>query len=408
MRRLPLVLVPALLMGVLMAAPASAAPPLVVDDDGADCPNADFNSIQAAVTAGGPGTKILVCPGTYPETVTIDATKDGLELKAKKRQEARIVPTMTSLPWRAIVYIAASDVKLDGFEINGMGSPMERFGVLIREGGSAEVTRNHITQILSADDGTGIQVGTFSGGVSLGHAEIKMNLIDQYRRNGISVNEETADDRSTGLIKHNVVIGRGPVGMGDVAQNGIQFAFGASGVAQHNDVSDNEFTGMATGAGILLFAPAPGIEISHNDLWRNEIQIDLAGGTDADVHHNRMWDAADGGIRLQSTGGTFGFFVETTGARVEHNLAVGSGQDGLRLTDESSDNLIGHNRADDNGRDGVRAETDTRDNVIKHNHMHGNGEHDAHDDSAGDGTAGTANTWHKNRCETENRPGLCE
>src|SRR4029079_4915574 len=38
---------------------------MIVHDDLADCPNAQFTSIQAAVTAAPPGAKIKVCPGTY-------------------------------------------------------------------------------------------------------------------------------------------------------------------------------------------------------------------------------------------------------------------------------------------------------------------------------------------------------
>jgi SLT domain-containing protein len=40
--------------------------------------------------------------------------------------------------------------------------------------------------------------------------------------------------------------------------------------------------------------------------------------------------------------------------------------------------------------------------------MKGSGEHDAHDDSTGGGTAGTANTWDKNKCETDLPDGLCQ
>jgi len=43
---------------------------LVVDNDFADCPQADFNSIQAAVLAAQPGDQILVCPGVYTESAT--------------------------------------------------------------------------------------------------------------------------------------------------------------------------------------------------------------------------------------------------------------------------------------------------------------------------------------------------
>jgi pectin methylesterase-like acyl-CoA thioesterase len=59
----------------------AGASTLVVDDDGGDCPNADFATIQAAVTAAEPGTTILVCAGTYKEQVTI--TKSQLRLLAK-------------------------------------------------------------------------------------------------------------------------------------------------------------------------------------------------------------------------------------------------------------------------------------------------------------------------------------
>jgi len=45
-------------------------------------------------------------------------------------------------------------------------------------------------------------------------------------------------------------------------------------------------------------------------------------------------------------------------------------------------------------------------NTIEDNFLVFNGEHDAHDDSLGTGTAGTANVWRRNRGRTENRPGL--
>jgi len=47
-------------------------------------------------------------------------------------------------------------------------------------------------------------------------------------------------------------------------------------------------------------------------------------------------------------------------------------------------------------------------NRIVSNTMRQNDEHDAHDDTVGAGTAGTANYWIDNNCKTENRPGLCD
>jgi len=45
-------------------------------------------------------------------------------------------------------------------------------------------------------------------------------------------------------------------------------------------------------------------------------------------------------------------------------------------------------------------------NTITGNVMLGNAEHDAHDDSVGTATAGTATTWTTHFCQTERRPGL--
>jgi hypothetical protein len=53
-------------------------------------------------------------------------------------------------------------------------------------------------------------------------------------------------------------------------------------------------------------------------------------------------------------------------------------------------------------------DADSTGNQIVKNKMRGNGVFDAEDDSTGTGTAGTANVWKGNHCETQNRPGLCD
>jgi len=46
-------------------------------------------------------------------------------------------------------------------------------------------------------------------------------------------------------------------------------------------------------------------------------------------------------------------------------------------------------------------------NQFSENHMSDNVTHDCHDNSAGAGTAGTANFWINDQGATQNRPGLC-
>jgi hypothetical protein len=62
------------LLMLLIAVPVSASSAtLVVDDDGADCPDAGYTTIQAAVDAANDGDNIAVCTGTYAGA-TVDKT----------------------------------------------------------------------------------------------------------------------------------------------------------------------------------------------------------------------------------------------------------------------------------------------------------------------------------------------
>ena len=73
--------------GTLLAAPGAHAATLSVDDDGEDCPAAEFSSVQAAVDAAEPGDTVSICPGRYAEgpgtvgsnglTITKDVTIKG-------------------------------------------------------------------------------------------------------------------------------------------------------------------------------------------------------------------------------------------------------------------------------------------------------------------------------------------
>jgi parallel beta-helix repeat protein len=62
-----------------------SATTLLVDDDGEDCPDASYQSIQAAVDAAGPGATVRVCAGTYPERVNVSTA--GVTLQAAQAGE---------------------------------------------------------------------------------------------------------------------------------------------------------------------------------------------------------------------------------------------------------------------------------------------------------------------------------
>ena len=94
---------------------------LLVDDDRADRPGAQFTSIQDAVDAADENDRILVYPGTYTEQVVISGSdKDGLSIRSVRRWQAEVVAPdeLTGAP--AIIRVSDADrVTVDGFLIEG-------------------------------------------------------------------------------------------------------------------------------------------------------------------------------------------------------------------------------------------------------------------------------------------------
>jgi hypothetical protein len=349
---------------------------LIVDDDLADCPNAQVTSIQAAVDAAAPGATIKVCRGTYNEQVTIPAGKDGLTLFSEGYLQAVIrAPLVMSDP-KAIVRIAgAQNVTLRHFTITGPGGggcDSLRYGVRVDSGGSATITDNHITHIRDAvpsgcQNGVGILIGR-NFEATFGSATIVHNLIDDYQKGGIVVDGQLPPDGGGFLapttvppppvshaeVAYNEVDGIGPTDV--IAQNGIQISRGAVANVHHNVVQGNVYSpATTTGEGILLY------------------QVSSSGTT---VHHNDVHDNTDG-IGLYTT------------SNIE----------------------VGWNHSHDNAPyDGVFADSDTAHNTIEHNLLKGNAEFDCDDISAGsyNAPALVANPWIQDLGYTENRPGLCK
>ncbi len=194
--------------GLLLAGTASAsAAVLPVDDDGRAKPsNCNANSpasptIQGAVDAASAGDTITVCPGTYPEQVTIDDTKDDLRLVSVQRRAAIIQapPTFDRTRPDIVRVEGAEDVELLRFTIRGP-IPDTAFcndelvsGVRIIDDGSATLVDNRITEIRSASlalrgcqNGFGVGIGgEFAD--ETGTGRLFDNEIDRYQKGGIYV-----------------------------------------------------------------------------------------------------------------------------------------------------------------------------------------------------------------------------
>jgi parallel beta-helix repeat protein len=327
---------------------------LRVDDDLAQCPTAEYQTIQEAVDAAAPNTRIVVCPGTYAEQVTVGAGKDGLDLVSHVSEAAVIrAPATAAEPGDIVLVDGARDVVLRDFTVAGplpdtlFCSVARRTGVRVTGGGSAAILRNHVTEIRSTSPAlrgcqNGIAIAVDAGS----EAEVAWNRVDLYQKGGVLVNGEGAK----AVVRGNTISDAGATEI--TAANGIQVSRGAEALVAKNDVSGNvyDLAPASSGSGILLYQPGA-VTVEGNTVSRN-----------------------DDGIVL----------VTTQGATIRHNVAT--------------EQIV---------YDGLYADSTSTGNRFEGNRASSNAEHDCHDDSVGTGTAGTANEWTRNRGETENREGLC-
>jgi parallel beta-helix repeat protein len=275
----------ALLLAVtigMVVAPAAAgkkpSPPpkggkhvLVVDDDKAQCKKADFTTIQAAVTAAAPQTTILVCAGTYHESVTI--TTSDLRIRAKEAPGAVVLDGVGETLEAGFYIQNASGILIRGFRIQDF----HEAGILLDNGDGNRIRKNVTTG--AHHDGIELRLGS-SGN------RIEHNLaIDNLASNACGI--QIRDAGSSGnRVRHN-----------KTANNnwGIRVGFAATeNLVFHNRSINNR------AFGILNLAGANGTSIKGNRAFGNPTGISVQGSTGVTVARNHafgntldlQWDGA--------------------------------------------------------------------------------------------------------------------
>ena len=370
-------------VALLAAGTASAsAATRAVDDDGQATPrNCDASdpaspTIQGAVDASAAGDTIVVCPGTYTEQVTVPADKDRLTLVSRERRQAIIKAPATSnatynrLRPDIVRVEGAENVSFASFTITGPLADDQfcndklNANVRILGGGSANLVDNRITKarptaaaLLGCQNGFGVQIGrNFEDDTGTGR--LYYNEIDDYAKGGIYVDNTGSTLVAVGNTVRGPDQSQNPLGVALAATNGVQISRSASADFERNRVLDNVFPGFGTvepgqASGIILFDNADSDIIVRNNLVQNnDTNVGLYDSDGGDFKNNSLLDAT-----------------------VDDGLYADASSEGNRFISNTA----------------LR-----------------NTEHDCHDDSEGDGTAGTGNIWHGNRGETSDPAGLCK
>lgn len=309
-----------------------------------------YPTIQQAVNASTPGGTVDVCPGTYPEQVTInepltltgvsDGTGDAAVIVTPSGGvQANTTDVDSLLPVAAQVLVQfASGVTIQKLTVDGAsnglsGCGTDIVGILFQDASgtvSKVAVRNQtlIPADYGCQDGEGILVET-STGTSV--VAVKSSSVHNYQKNGI-----TGNDLGTTLtVTSNNVQGWGPTP--SIAQNGIQIGFGAAGTVTGNVVIDDVYTGPSYGSsGILLFDALENgnISVSSNTVGNTQYAVALA------TDHPFLADYDDGvTVSSNQIFGTANFDAIdacTNGNTITANTIMNSSESAIHLDNSCS------------------------------------------------------------------------
>ena len=250
------------------------------------CRTAAYHTIQAAVTGAEAlehGTHpravptINICPGTYPEQVTILKSLNLVRAGARSSAGPVVIElpadvgddvsaglsstscqakTPSSLLPQSVVEICAANtsggnttgvsVSLSHITIQGNwqfenSCAVQMFGVLVGGGASLTLADSIVEQIgdfplQGCQSGVGVDAGDSLTG-QVGHATLTDDTIETYQKNGVVID----GPGSTAKITGTTITGSGPTPT--IAQNGIQISFGATGSVTSSTITGNNYTG---------------------------------------------------------------------------------------------------------------------------------------------------------------------
>lgn len=335
----------------------------VVDDDGMataancnDTTHTAFTTIQAAVNASSTGDTILVCPGVYPEQVTITKSLTirgvaaGNENLVLIRPGALTAANSTSFssgnPIAAIVLVKeAKGVTLTNLTIDGANNvfgdcAINLVGIYYRNA-SGKVEADAVRNIRlggpgleGCQAGIGIFAQSGTGPGSPSKLTVLGSTVHDYQKTGIVGNEAGTELTAIG----NGVAGDGPTPF--IAQNGIQIGFGATGTISFNSVVNQVWTpcvdlnNCAFSSTAVLIFDADSVNVTANSIAKSQtgiyLQSDHSDATLNVVSDTDVWD---------------GIAVVGNNNRVNGNLLFNSDESGVFV--EGNNNKVQNNTIND-------------------------------------------------------------
>ena len=367
--------------------PVTTAPPtrlLVVDDDRAQCPKADFTTIPEAVNQARAGTHIEVCPGTYASGIVVDKAGLTIEVRGPYRS-AHVVGTGE----QAVEFgfaVLADNVTIEGFEISNFAGRFENTGIAV--GGlllpddqvklvpanNATIRYNNIRATTPAsNEGFGIHIWQSAGarieyneihhgntglvGDAASGARIEQNSFHDFGNWGVLGTLPGA------TIEHNLFYGN--------AEEGVRLFESGGATIEHNTFRDN-FAGF-------FIQDSADVRFRQNTILRSGDGIVVVTSHGVKIDHNVVQSSGNG---ITTT--------ESDAVTVEDNRVTGT-LVGIAVQQTNNSRIAGNTT--DNNETGIRVTESTGD-TFRHNSAHHNTIVDLEWDGLG------SHHFSKNRCDT--------
>ena len=289
---------------------------LVVDNDGAECPQAEYNTIQQAVAAAQAGDKILVCPGLYLGTVLV--TESDLRIEARGAPGEVVLQGTGAVGELGFLLLNTTGVVLQGFTVQGFGRAQIRI-----QGGRGNTVRKNVTGAAVVNDG--IQVTGSSTNVA------SANVVEH--------------NTSYGNLQDGIYVG--------VITDILPFHPASDNIIRYNETFNNRL-------GIHMNGSGPGNVIFGNRSHDNR-QIGIFNGNLShgnEIKFNHVY--ANGLTPIPGVAGVgVGIGVNNSSlVTVRDNRAEGNGSNGIGLTAPlngvAAENVVTQNLSDGNAASGVQ------------------------------------------------------
>ena len=368
------------------------------------CSPTNYPTIQAAVTASGPGDIVLVGPGTYNEQVTI--TQDDLSVlgaqagyDARKGRGRTKKESIVSASSGAFI-VNGNRVILDGFTVQD--ADIAHFAITVNKNGvkifNNIIQKNSLAVCSSCGGGLTTQSGT-------SNLVVRRNLF-RNENDGIF-----ATNTTSAIVTDNVFTGHVPVD-----PNGNASAINFNGNSSNITVSYNQADTNQTY--IVVGPQTTNVEFSHNQGSHFSGTAVFVTGTNDQlvISNNDLNHGTFRGIKLNQDFGP----GTINHARISYNSIRHMGTEGIFAQNPAdtgssvptlTNSLISDNKLRDNGTDptgaGIFIDAGNTGNFLTQNNAYNNKGFDCRDNSTGSGTLGTANAWFENIGNTSLPSGLC-